>query len=145
MMESIGWNVVPFAMRHPKNLDTPWSDYFPDEIEFGSSYSLGDKLIRAPRVIYSMQTRRNMSRLLNAIDPSVAHIHNIYHHLSPSFLPLLKQCGIPVVMTVHDLKLACPAYTMMLGGKPCERCRGGKLSMWPQIAASKDRWHFQAW
>jgi len=30
-------------------------------------------------------------------------------------------------MTVHDLKLACPAYTMMLGGKPCERCRGGKL------------------
>ena len=127
MMERIGWQVVPFAMRHPKNLDTPWSDYFPDEIEFGSSYSLGDKLIRAPRVIYSMQTRRNMSRLLNAINPSIAHIHNIYHHLSPSFLPLLKQRGIPVVMTVHDLKLACPAYTMMLGGKPCERCRGGKL------------------
>ena len=127
MMERIGWQVVPFAMRHPKNLDTPWSDYFPDEIEFGSSYSLGDKLIRAPRVIYSMQTRRNMSRLLNAIDPSIAHIHNIYHHLSPSFLPLLKQRGIRVVMTVHDLKLACPAYTMMLGGKPCDRCRGGKL------------------
>ena len=32
-----------------------------------------------------------------------------------------------MVMTVHDLKLACPAYTMMCGGKPCERCRGGKL------------------
>ena len=32
-----------------------------------------------------------------------------------------------MVMTVHDLKLACPAYTMMSGGKPCERCRGGRL------------------
>ena len=28
-------------------------------------------------------------------------------------------------MTVHDLKLACPAYTMMRGNKPCESCRGG--------------------
>jgi glycosyltransferase involved in cell wall biosynthesis len=30
-------------------------------------------------------------------------------------------------MTVHDLKLACPAYTMMLRGEPCERCRGGRF------------------
>ena len=30
-------------------------------------------------------------------------------------------------MTLHDLKLACPAYTMLSGGKPCERCRSGKL------------------
>ncbi len=127
MMERVGWNVVPFAMRHPKNLATPWSDYFPDEIEFGTSYGLGGNLLRAQRVIYSMQARRNMSRLLGAIDPSIAHVHNIYHHLSPSFLSLLKQRGIPVVMTVHDLKLACPAYTMMSGGKPCERCRGGRL------------------
>jgi glycosyltransferase involved in cell wall biosynthesis len=28
---------------------------------------------------------------------------------------------------LHDLKLACPAYTMISGGKPCERCRGGRL------------------
>jgi glycosyltransferase involved in cell wall biosynthesis len=30
-------------------------------------------------------------------------------------------------MTVHDLKLACPAYTMMAANKPCERCRGGRI------------------
>jgi glycosyltransferase involved in cell wall biosynthesis len=127
MFENIGWQVVPFAMRHPNNFATPWSDYFPDEIEFGASYGLGAKLVRSSRVIYSMQARRNMHRLLARIRPQVAHVHNIYHHLSPSILPPLKRCGIPVVMTLHDLKLACPAYTMMSGGKPCERCRGGKL------------------
>jgi len=127
MMENIGWQVVPFAMRHPKNLATPWDSYFPDEIEFGASYGLGGKLVRAPRVIYSMQAHTKMRSLLAVVEPQIAHVHNIYHHLSPSFLPLLKQRGIPVVMTLHDLKLACPAYTMMLGGKPCERCRGGKL------------------
>jgi glycosyltransferase involved in cell wall biosynthesis len=119
--------VVPFAMRHPNNLATPWADFFPDEIEFGSSYGPVGNLVRASRVIYSMQARRRMHRLLDQVSPQIAHIHNIYHHLSPSFLPLLRERGVPVVMTVHDLKLACPAYTMMCGGKPCERCRGGKL------------------
>ena len=86
---------------------------FPRRDRVWSSYGLGAKLVRAPRVIYSMQARHKMSRLLGAIQPQIAHVHNIYHHLSPSFLPLLKQHGIRVVMTVHDLKLACPAYTMM--------------------------------
>jgi glycosyltransferase involved in cell wall biosynthesis len=127
MFQHIGWQVVPFAMRHPNNLPSAWSEYFPDEIEFGADYSLAGKLARAPRVVYSMQARQRMRSLLDVVRPQVAHIHNIYHHLSPSFLPLLRQRGIPVVMTAHDLKLACPAYTMMSAGKPCERCRGGKL------------------
>ena len=127
LFENIGWQVVPFAMRHAKNLATPWADYFPDEIEFGADYGLAGKLVRAPRVIYSRQARQRMRGLLDAVRPRIAHVHNIYHHLSPSVLPLLKDRGIPIVMTLHDLKLACPAYTMMCGGKPCERCRGGKL------------------
>ena len=127
MFENIGWQVVPFAMRHAKNLTTPWSDYFPDEIEFGADYTFAAKLARAPRVIYSRQARQKMRTLLAGVQPQIAHVHNIYHHLSPSVLPLLKERGIPVVMTLHDLKLACPAYTMMRGGKPCESCRAGKL------------------
>jgi glycosyltransferase involved in cell wall biosynthesis len=127
MFENIGWQVVPFAMRHPNNLATPWSEFFPDEIEFGASYGIAEKLARAPRVIYSLQARRRLRALLDTVRPRIAHVHNIYHHLSPSVLPLLEARGVPVVMTVHDLKLACPAYTMTLHGEPCERCRGGKL------------------
>jgi glycosyltransferase involved in cell wall biosynthesis len=127
MFESIGWQVVPFAMRHAKNLPTDWAEYFPDEIEFGEDYGLAAKLIRAPRVIYSVQARRRLRDLLDVVRPHVAHAHNIYHHLSPSVLPLLKERGIPVVMTLHDLKLACPAYTMMRDGQRCDSCRGGKF------------------
>ena len=127
MFESIGWQVVPFAMRHAKNLPTPWAEYFPDEIEFGEEYGLAAKLVRAPRVIYSLQARQRMRDLLDVVRPHVAHAHNLYHHLSPSVLPLLKERGIPVVMTLHDLKLACPAYTMMRDGRRCDSCRGGKL------------------
>jgi glycosyltransferase involved in cell wall biosynthesis len=127
MFENVGWQVVPFAMRHPNNLPTPWSEYFAAEIEFGENYGLAGKLARGPRVVYSLQARKRMRELLDVVRPDVAHAHNVYHHLSPSVLPLLKARGIPVLMTLHDLKLACPAYTMMLGGQPCERCRGGRL------------------
>jgi glycosyltransferase involved in cell wall biosynthesis len=127
LFERAGWQVVPFAMRHPQNLPTPWADYFPDEIEFGRSYGLGTKLLHAQRVIFSLQARRRLRHLLERVQPRVAHAHNIYHHLSPSILPTLRKRGIPVVMTVHDLKLACPAYTMMAANQPCERCRGGRI------------------
>jgi glycosyltransferase involved in cell wall biosynthesis len=127
LLENIGWQVVPFAMRHSKNLSTPWSDYFPDEIELGQSYTLPAKLLNAQRVIFSFQARERMRHLLDQVRPRIAHAHNVYHHLSPSVLPLLRKRGIPVVMTIHDLKLACPAYTMMAHNKPCERCRGGKI------------------
>jgi glycosyltransferase involved in cell wall biosynthesis len=127
MFENIGWQVVPFSLRHPQNLPSPWAAYFPDELEFGQAYGLGAKLVRAQRVIYSLQARKKLRQLLEQVRPRVAHAHNIYHHLSPSILSLLKNSGIPVVLTVHDLKLACPAYTMMSGDKHCEACRGGKV------------------
>ncbi|MGA2565103.1 MAG: glycosyltransferase [Steroidobacteraceae bacterium] len=127
MFEALGWNVVPFAMRHPKNLASPWAEFFVEEIEFDAQYSLFEKLRRIPKVIYSFEARRQLGRLLDRVRPDVAHAHNIYHHISPSILSLLKDRGIPTVMTLHDLKIACPAYKMLASDGICERCRGGRL------------------
>jgi glycosyltransferase involved in cell wall biosynthesis len=127
MFESLGWGVAPFAMHHPKNLTTPWSRYFVDEIEFGESYSLVQKLIRARKVIYSSEACRKLGRLIDDLHPDVAHAHNIYHHISPSILGLLKRRGVPTVLTLHDLKVACPAYNMLAADGICERCKGGRL------------------
>jgi glycosyltransferase involved in cell wall biosynthesis len=126
LLEQVGWQTVPFSMRHPDNLQTSWSGYFPDEIEYGRSYGLGEQLVRALRVIYSHEARRKLRELLGQVRPSIAHVHNVYHHLSPSILPLLKSLNIPIVLTIHDLKLACPARTMTIGNEPCERCNGGR-------------------
>jgi len=127
MFEQERWKVVPFAMKHERNLPSPWSDYFVDEIEFGEQYSLREKLIRAPRAVYSLQARQRLDRLLAATRPDICHAHNIYHHISPSILGLLKERNVPVVLTLHDLKIACPAYNMLTHDGICERCRGGRL------------------
>jgi glycosyltransferase involved in cell wall biosynthesis len=122
-----GWNVVPFSMKLPQNLESGWSRYFVDDIEFGEQYSLREKLIRLPKAIYSFEARRNLTRLLDETRPDICHAHNIYHHISPSILSLLKQRAVPVVLTLHDLKIACPSYNMLASDGICERCRGGKL------------------
>lgn len=127
MFADAGWRVVPFAMRHPRNLPSPWERFFVDEIEFGSDYSLADKLRRVPKVIYSLEARRRLDALIAEVRPAIAHAHNIYHHISPSILGLLKSRGVPTVMTLHDLKIACPAYNMLAADGICERCRGGRI------------------
>jgi glycosyltransferase involved in cell wall biosynthesis len=127
LFDGLGWTVVPFSMQHPRNLPSAWSQYFIDEIELGSEYTLWGKPQRVPRVIYSLQARERLDRLLKSITPAVCHAHNIYHHISPSILGVLRKRGIPVVLTLHDLKIACPAYNMLTHDGICERCRGGKL------------------
>ncbi|WEX74933.1 glycosyltransferase family 4 protein [Sinorhizobium numidicum] len=127
MFGEIGWDVVPFAMQHDSNEHTPWSDYFVSEIEYGRQTGLLRKVAQAASVIYSVEAQRKVGKLIERVRPSVAHAHNVYHHLSPAIFSTLKSAGIPVVMTVHDLKLACPSYKMLRDGKVCEDCRGGKI------------------
>lgn len=128
LFEARGWQVVPFAMHHPANEPSPWSRYWVDEIEFGADYSLPQKLVRSARVVYSRQAQERLGQLLDEIRPDVAHLHNVYHHISPSILSVLADRGIPTVLTTHDLKLACPAYKMLTHDGICERCKGGRLS-----------------
>jgi glycosyltransferase involved in cell wall biosynthesis len=126
-MGELGWENAFFSMHHPKNIDTKWSKYFIDEIEFGHSYSVIDKLKMASKVIYSFEAQKKLATLLNDYPADVAHLHCIYHHLSPSILPTLAKAGVPIVMTAHDLKIACPAYKMLNDNGICEQCKGGNL------------------
>ena len=127
LMEEQGWSNGFFSMNYPKNFDTPWSKYFVDEIEFGHAYSIGQKLAMASKVVYSFEAQKKLKRLLNDFPADVAHLHCIYHHLSPSIIPTLRKAGVPVVMTAHDLKIACPAYKMLNDTGVCEKCKDGSL------------------
>ena len=127
LMEEHGWTNGFFSMNHPKNFDTPWSKYFIDEIEFGHAYSLGQKLAMASKVVYSFEAQRKLKHLLNDFPADIAHLHCIYHHLSPSIISTLRYAGVPVVMTAHDLKIACPAYKMLNDTGVCEKCKDESL------------------
>jgi glycosyltransferase involved in cell wall biosynthesis len=127
LFENNGWNVVSFSMEHTQNLESKWSPFFPREIEYGRSYGIHRKAESALKSIYSWEAARKIGALIEHIRPDVAHAHNIYHHLSPSILPVLKRHGIPIFLTLHDVKLLCPARTMFTGDSICEACKDDKL------------------
>ena len=122
-----GWDVVPFAMQHPDNQASPWAPFFVSEIEYGRASGLLTKMNQAVKIVFSMEARRKIDAIVARARPTVAHAHNVYHHLSPSIFGALKAADVPVVMTVHDLKLACPAYKMLRQGRICEACHGGRV------------------
>lgn len=127
LFSGLGWDTAVMSMHHPRNLPTPWSQYFVDELEFGNTSGLLDKIVKAGKVIYSLEAQKKLRQLLSVFPADVAHLHCIYHHLSPSVLPVLHEAGIPIVLTAHDLKIACPAYKMLNHTGICERCRTGSV------------------
>jgi glycosyltransferase involved in cell wall biosynthesis len=127
LFESAGWQVVPFSMHNTLNLTSAWSEHFVADTEGADQRSPFAKITRAMAAIYSIEAARRIRQLIAVSRPDIAHAHNIYHHLSPSILVELKRRGIPVFLTLHDLKLACPAYKMYVDGAVCEACHGGAL------------------
>ncbi len=116
-----GHHVVPFAMRHPSNVPTPYAHAFVSEVQT-EKVSFGYQGLRtAARMFYSFEARKKLSGLVKTTKPDIAHLHNIYHQLSPSVLDALRVRRVPTVMTVHDYALIAPNYTLFDHGAICER------------------------
>jgi glycosyltransferase involved in cell wall biosynthesis len=123
-----GHEVAFFSMQHPKNLPTKWSEYFVSNAEYGDSENLRvfQRLQLAFRILWNREAKRNMERLIQDFRPDIAHLHNIYHQLSPSILSPLRKAGVPVVMTLHDYKLVSPNYNVFVRGNLWEETKNGK-------------------
>ena len=83
-----------------------------------------DRLGALGGMIYSLPARDAIHRVLRRFPADVAHLHNVYHQLSPSVVVALKRAGVPVVLTAHDFKLVCPSYLLHDGESTCFACRG---------------------
>lgn len=127
LLEEKGHSVIFFSMQDPRNRPAPSSEFFVGNVDFDALSSPFAKLAAAGRIVYSFEAKRKMERLLTKHKPAIAHLHNIYHQLSPSVLHALDRAGVPAVMTAHDYKLICPNYLLYAGGRVCERCAGGRF------------------
>ncbi len=124
-LEEKGHQVAIFSMHHPKNLASPWSPYFVSRISFNEG-TWRDFLLSPMRILYSLEAKRKFRKIVKDFKPDIIHIHNIYHQLSPSILPIAKKHNIPVVMHLHDYKLICPNYQLFVKNKICFRCQKTK-------------------
>src|SRR5258708_8576028 len=127
LMRSQGHEVALFSMADPKGDPTPYDRHFVPHIDFKEKTGLWKKMRRAGHAVYSTEARRRIRAMIKEFRPDVAHVRNIYHHLSPSILWELKAQRVPVLYHLNDFKLLCPSYNLVSHGKACEACKGGEI------------------
>ncbi|MFI3189582.1 hypothetical protein BCS42_05785 [Crenothrix sp. D3] len=127
LLEQHKHQVVPFSMQSSHNLPSEYAEYFVTENDYSNPGSLGNQIRMGINIIYSFEARQKIEQMLNVYHPDIAHVHNLYHQISPSVFAPLKKRNIPIVLTLHDLKLLCPAYSSLKENKICEKCYGQKF------------------
>jgi glycosyltransferase involved in cell wall biosynthesis len=74
------------------------------------------------RMVWSSESRRAFAAILDAEIPDIVHIHNTFMVISPSIYSACAQRQIPIVQTLHNFRLLCPASNFYRDGHICEEC-----------------------
>ncbi len=123
-----GFKVIPFSTHNPKNIPTPYSNYFVNSYDFkelnkNKSITNGIKAIQSS--IVSKDALQKLKELLRVEKIDIAHLHNIHHHITPAIIKVLKEHNIKIIWSLHDYKILCPENSFVSNGKVCEKCLNG--------------------
>ena len=118
LLRHAGHEVIFFSFRRDENIKCNQEQYFVE-------HKKGIAYLR--QYFYNKDAAKQLERLILEEKPDIAHIHLLWGGLSPSILVTLKKYNVPIVHTVHEYRMVCPAYLLKDGnGHQCERCKGGK-------------------
>ena len=70
-----------------------------------------DALVTGFQSVYSFEHARKMGERIRCFRPDLVHIHIFFPRLSPSIHRACLRAGVPVVQTLHNFRLLCPAAT----------------------------------
>jgi|SRR5437588_1434940 len=91
-----------------------------------------DKIKRGLQTVWAFDSAEELRSLLRRERPDVAHFHNTFPLISPSAYYVCREEGVPVVQSLYNARLMCPAATCLREGRVCEDCLGRTLA-WPGV------------
>jgi glycosyltransferase involved in cell wall biosynthesis len=115
LLESHGHEVVTYSRSNKELLAaSPW-----------------ERLLWPKRLIWAEDAHRELLQVLRREEPAIVHVHNTFVQISPSIFSACREARVPVVQTLHNFRLLCPAATFFRDGKICEECR--EFGLWRGI------------
>lgn len=72
--------------------------------------------------VFSIKTYREIKEIIKREKIEIVHVHNTLPLISSSVYYAAKNCGVPVVQTLHNFRLLCPGATFTKGNIICEEC-----------------------
>jgi glycosyltransferase involved in cell wall biosynthesis len=115
--------IIYFSTNHPNNFNSQFSDFF---VPYSDNRQAGfaRKVVNAGTYLNNRTAYKNLNKLISKYNPDIAHLHLFYGGLSTSVLKSLKENNVPVVQSVHDYRLLCPANAFLdSGNQICEKCK----------------------
>ena len=85
------------------------------------------KILLPFSLIFNFKTYRDVRKIIKEQNIEIVHVHNTLSLISPSVYYAAFSLGIPVVQTVHNFRLVCPAATFYRDNNICEDCLTGGL------------------
>ena len=86
----------------------------------------------AAQTLWNANAYRAVRQRIQKHGIAIVHVHNTFPLISPSVYYAASAEKVPVVQTLHNYRLLCPAATFYRDGSPCEDCLG-KQFPWPAI------------
>jgi glycosyltransferase involved in cell wall biosynthesis len=127
LLETNGHDVAYFSTLNENNLVSKQSEYFVSSIKTRHN-DLYSKITSVKKYLYNNEAALKILKVVNDFKPDVVHIHLFYGVFSGSILEILRKSNIPIVITVHDYRLLCPANAMLdKSGIICEKCKDDKF------------------
>ncbi len=72
--------------------------------------------------IYSFKTAREVKKIIKDNHIDIVHVHNTLTMVSPSVFYAAFACKVPVVQTLHNFRMLCPAGSFFRDNVICEEC-----------------------
>jgi len=92
-------------------------------------------LVLLGNTIWNKPIHQELRALMRREKPDIVHVHNTFPVISPAVYYAANGEGIPVVQTLHNYRMLCPAATLFRDGHVCEECVTKPIP-WPGVLHS---------
>jgi glycosyltransferase involved in cell wall biosynthesis len=84
------------------------------------------------RTVWNAQSNADIRARIAATKPDLLHVHNTFPLVSPSVYYAASASRLPVVQTLHNYRLFCPAAVCFRDGRVCTDCLDRSVP-WPAV------------
>lgn len=133
-LAAMGHEVEFFGMEHEGRIVGNRAKSYTSNMDFHGG-GLG-KFLYPFKIIYSVEARRKLRKVLEDFEPDVVHLNNFNFQLTPSIIYEVRSFDrkrkkkTALVYTAHDYQWVCPNHMLKIPytGELCTRCVEGDFS-----------------
>ncbi len=135
LLQRNGHEVIPFSIRHNKNIDSKYNDYFMKPIGTGDEVyaneykknSIRTVFTGLSRMMYSFEAKRKLKKLIKDVQPDIVYVIYYQNKMSASVIDAAYEMKIPVIQRISDFGHICAnnIFYIYQENQICERCLHG--------------------